>query len=91
MHVNFLTSVNSSEEILQFMEKADNIVRYSSLILRLVDDLGTSPVHIHSFVHIGYLDYITLIKYKSSIEHFILYIIIIMYLKHEKKMHFCFV
>ncbi|KAI3523026.1 hypothetical protein L1887_01081 [Cichorium endivia] len=42
MHVYFLTSVSSTKEILQCMDKAENIVRYSSLILRLADDLGTS-------------------------------------------------
>nr|AIE41601.1 1,8-cineole synthase [Artemisia annua] len=43
-HVNFLTTITSKEEILQFMETSDNIVRYSSLILRLADDLGTSSL-----------------------------------------------
>lgn len=42
MHCNFLTSTTSTQEILQCMEITDNIVRYSSLILRLADDLGTS-------------------------------------------------
>ncbi|GKE53844.1 R-linalool synthase QH1, chloroplastic-like protein, partial [Tanacetum coccineum] len=42
MHVNFLTMISSKEEILQFMERADNIIRYLSLILRLADNLGTS-------------------------------------------------
>ncbi|KAI3515699.1 hypothetical protein L1887_14602 [Cichorium endivia] len=42
MHLKFLTSFSSKEEMLQDMESAENIVRYSSLILRLADDLGTS-------------------------------------------------
>ncbi|KAJ9554885.1 hypothetical protein OSB04_009499 [Centaurea solstitialis] len=42
MHCNFLTSMTSTQEILQCMEKTNNIVHYSSLILRLADDLGTS-------------------------------------------------
>ncbi|GJZ59967.1 R-linalool synthase QH1, chloroplastic-like protein isoform X2 [Tanacetum coccineum] len=41
-HVKFLTSDSLTEEILQYKERADNIVRYSSLIFRLADDLGTS-------------------------------------------------
>ena len=43
-HVKFLTSNSLTEEILQYKERADNIVRYSSLIFRLADDLGTSSV-----------------------------------------------
>ncbi|GJZ73977.1 R-linalool synthase QH1, chloroplastic-like protein [Tanacetum coccineum] len=43
-HVKFLTSDSLTEEILQYKERADNIVRYSSLIFRLADDLGTSLV-----------------------------------------------
>ncbi|XP_023755106.1 R-linalool synthase QH1, chloroplastic [Lactuca sativa] len=42
MHLSFLTSIGATEEILQGIEGAENIVRYSSLILRLADDLGTS-------------------------------------------------
>ncbi|CAI9289618.1 unnamed protein product [Lactuca saligna] len=42
MHVNFLTSVSLTEEILQCLDMFDDIVRYSSLIFRLADDLGTS-------------------------------------------------
>ncbi|KAL7589822.1 hypothetical protein Lser_V15G40792 [Lactuca serriola] len=42
MHLNFLTSIASKEEILQGIKRAKNIVRYSSLILRLANDLGTS-------------------------------------------------
>ncbi|KAL4591946.1 hypothetical protein LXL04_004922 [Taraxacum kok-saghyz] len=42
MHVNFLTSIGSTKEILQCMDRVDNIVRCSSIILRLADDLGTS-------------------------------------------------
>nr|XP_043612987.1 R-linalool synthase QH1, chloroplastic-like [Erigeron canadensis] len=42
MHANFLTSISSPSEILRYMKIADNTVRYSSLILRLADDLGTS-------------------------------------------------
>ncbi|XP_024964475.1 R-linalool synthase QH1, chloroplastic-like isoform X5 [Cynara cardunculus var. scolymus] len=41
MHCYFLTSMISTQEIQQCLERTDNIVRYSSLILRLVDDLGT--------------------------------------------------
>ncbi|GKB80302.1 R-linalool synthase QH1, chloroplastic-like protein [Tanacetum coccineum] len=42
MHVNFLTTAGSTEEILQCMAKLKNVVYYSSLIFRLADDLGTS-------------------------------------------------
>ncbi|KVF40792.1 Terpene synthase, metal-binding domain-containing protein [Cynara cardunculus var. scolymus] len=41
MHCYFLTSMTSTQEILQCLERTNNIVRYSSLILRLADDLGT--------------------------------------------------
>lgn len=44
MHVNFLTSVGSSTEIMQCMPVLEKIVYYSSLIFRLADDLGTSTV-----------------------------------------------
>ncbi|KAI3706617.1 hypothetical protein L6452_24490 [Arctium lappa] len=42
MHCNFLTSMTSTQQILKCMERTHNIVRYSALILRLADDLGTS-------------------------------------------------
>ncbi|CAI9299799.1 unnamed protein product [Lactuca saligna] len=43
MHLSFLTAISATtEEILQGIEGAENIVRYSSLILRVADDLGTS-------------------------------------------------
>ncbi|XP_023760107.1 R-linalool synthase QH1, chloroplastic [Lactuca sativa] len=42
MHLSFLTSINVTEEIMQGMEGTENIVRYSSLIVRLADDLATS-------------------------------------------------
>ncbi|XP_023739439.1 R-linalool synthase QH1, chloroplastic [Lactuca sativa] len=42
MHVKFLTSVSLTKEILQCLDMSGNIVRYSSLIFRLADDLGTS-------------------------------------------------
>nr|QCI62369.1 terpene synthase [Chrysanthemum indicum var. aromaticum] len=42
MHVHFLTSVSSIEEIQRCIERTENIVRYVSLIFRLTDDLGTS-------------------------------------------------
>nr|UIO87234.1 terpenoids synthase [Blumea balsamifera] len=60
MHVNFLTSAGSFDEILHNVERAYNIVLYSSLILRLADDLGTSsheivrgdnPKAIHCYMH----------------------------------------
>ncbi|KAI3780284.1 hypothetical protein L2E82_10259 [Cichorium intybus] len=41
-HLKILTSISSNEEMLQGVEVAKNIVRYSSLILRLADDLETS-------------------------------------------------
>ncbi|KAI3805218.1 hypothetical protein L1987_27395 [Smallanthus sonchifolius] len=46
MHVNCLTSFSSTEEMLRGMERAENIVRYSSLIFRLANDLGTSSEEI---------------------------------------------
>ncbi|KAL4563583.1 hypothetical protein LXL04_027626 [Taraxacum kok-saghyz] len=42
MHLKFLTSFSTKEEISQGMKRVENIVRYSSLILRLANDLGTS-------------------------------------------------
>ncbi|KAI3515703.1 hypothetical protein L1887_14606 [Cichorium endivia] len=42
MHLKFLMSIISKEEVLQDMESAGNIVRHSSLIFRLANDLGTS-------------------------------------------------
>ncbi|PWA38444.1 beta-myrcene synthase [Artemisia annua] len=44
MHVHFITSISSTEEIMQCMEISKDIIRYSSLIFRLTDDLGTSSV-----------------------------------------------
>ncbi|KAK9076995.1 hypothetical protein SSX86_005330 [Deinandra increscens subsp. villosa] len=46
MHVNCLSSFGSTEEMLRSMERAENIVRYSSLIFRLANDLGTSSEEI---------------------------------------------
>lgn len=46
MHVNCLTSFTSIEEMSQRMERAKSIVRYSSLIFRLANDLGTSSEEI---------------------------------------------
>ncbi|KAI3687945.1 hypothetical protein L1987_81650 [Smallanthus sonchifolius] len=42
MHAKFATSVGATEEILERMAELENIEHYSSLILRLADDLGTS-------------------------------------------------
>ncbi|CAH1452191.1 unnamed protein product [Lactuca virosa] len=42
MHVTFLTSITLTKEILQCIDMSNNIVRYSSIIFRLADDLGTS-------------------------------------------------
>nr|WCC60118.1 terpene synthase [Pityopsis ruthii] len=42
-HVNCLRSFDSTEEMLQCVERAENIIRYSSLLFRLTNDLGTSP------------------------------------------------
>ncbi|KAK1429340.1 hypothetical protein QVD17_11548 [Tagetes erecta] len=42
MHAMFLTSIGATQEILQCMERFEKIVHYSSLILRLANDLGTS-------------------------------------------------
>ncbi|XP_076938731.1 R-linalool synthase QH5, chloroplastic-like [Bidens hawaiensis] len=42
VHAKFATSVGATQEILQRMEEFDTLDRYSSLILRLADDLGTS-------------------------------------------------
>ncbi|KAJ0848853.1 putative R-linalool synthase [Helianthus annuus] len=42
MHAKFATSVGATQEILQRMEEFEKIDRYSSLVLRLADDLGTS-------------------------------------------------
>ncbi|KAI3687932.1 hypothetical protein L1987_81637 [Smallanthus sonchifolius] len=42
MHAKFATSVGATEEILERMAELENIDHYSSLILRLADDLGTS-------------------------------------------------
>lgn len=44
MHVHSITSISSTQEIMQCMEISKDIVRYSSLIFRLTDDLGTSSV-----------------------------------------------
>nr|XP_043621255.1 R-linalool synthase QH1, chloroplastic-like [Erigeron canadensis] len=62
MHINFSLSlaVCSTEEVLQNMDKTENIVRYSGLILRFADDLGTSsgemkrgdvPTSIQCYMH----------------------------------------
>ncbi|KAI3801486.1 hypothetical protein L1987_29591 [Smallanthus sonchifolius] len=40
-HISFFTSVRTTEEILHSMERIENITRYSAIILRLADDLGT--------------------------------------------------
>ncbi|KAI3687969.1 hypothetical protein L1987_81674 [Smallanthus sonchifolius] len=42
MHAKFSTSVGATQEILQHMEELENIDHYSSLILRLSNDLATS-------------------------------------------------
>lgn len=42
MHLNLLTSFSTKEEISEGMKRTENVVRYSSIILRLVNDLGTS-------------------------------------------------
>ncbi|KAI3687971.1 hypothetical protein L1987_81676 [Smallanthus sonchifolius] len=42
MHAKFATSVGATQEILQHMEELENIDHYSSLILRLANDLATS-------------------------------------------------
>ncbi|PWA69602.1 terpenoid cyclases/protein prenyltransferase alpha-alpha toroid [Artemisia annua] len=42
MHVRCLLSFSSIEEILQCMERTKNLIRYSSIVFRLADDLGTS-------------------------------------------------
>ncbi|KAJ0714572.1 putative R-linalool synthase [Helianthus annuus] len=44
MHAKFATSVGATQEILQRMEEFEKIDHYSSLVLRLADDLGTSTV-----------------------------------------------
>lgn len=44
MHANLSTSFTSTEEMLQCFERAENIIRYSSLIFRLANDIATSPV-----------------------------------------------
>ncbi|PWA36752.1 camphene synthase [Artemisia annua] len=41
-HISFVMNVCSTEEVIQSMDKIKNLIRYSSLILRLADDLGTS-------------------------------------------------
>ncbi|XP_076947145.1 R-linalool synthase QH5, chloroplastic-like [Bidens hawaiensis] len=42
MHAKFGTSVGATQEILQRIEEFENLDRYSALVLRLADDLGTS-------------------------------------------------
>ncbi|KAF5767606.1 putative R-linalool synthase [Helianthus annuus] len=42
MNATFLTSVGTTNEVFQCMEGLEKIVHYSSRILRLADDLGTS-------------------------------------------------
>ncbi|KAI3687967.1 hypothetical protein L1987_81672 [Smallanthus sonchifolius] len=44
MHAKFATSVGATEEILERKTEFENIDHYSSLILRLADDLGISTV-----------------------------------------------
>nr|AIE41600.1 camphene synthase [Artemisia annua] len=41
-HISFVMNVCSTEEVIQSMDKIKNLIRYSSQILRLADDLGTS-------------------------------------------------
>ena len=45
-HISFVMNVCSTEEVIQSMDKIKNLIHYSSLILRLADDLGTSSVTI---------------------------------------------
>ncbi|KAI7745569.1 hypothetical protein M8C21_001842 [Ambrosia artemisiifolia] len=40
-HISYLTSTTPTEEIMHSMERIENIIRYSGIILRLADDLGT--------------------------------------------------
>ncbi|XP_076914313.1 (-)-beta-pinene synthase, chloroplastic-like [Bidens hawaiensis] len=40
-HISFLTSVTSTDEIMNSVERTENVIRYSSIILRLADDLAT--------------------------------------------------
>ncbi|KAI7745576.1 hypothetical protein M8C21_001849, partial [Ambrosia artemisiifolia] len=40
-HISYLTSVSSTKENMPSMERIENIIRYSGIILRLADDLGT--------------------------------------------------
>ncbi|KAJ0788162.1 putative lyase [Helianthus annuus] len=40
-HISLVTSVTPTEELLHSMERAENSIRYSAIILRLADDLGT--------------------------------------------------
>ncbi|KAD4384384.1 hypothetical protein E3N88_24552 [Mikania micrantha] len=42
MHAKFSSSVDATQEILQCMQRFEKIDHYSSLILRLLDDLATS-------------------------------------------------
>ncbi|PWA41220.1 camphene synthase [Artemisia annua] len=42
-HNSFVMNVCSTEEVIQSMDKIKNIIRYSALITRLANDLGTSP------------------------------------------------
>ncbi|KAJ0476582.1 putative R-linalool synthase [Helianthus annuus] len=42
MYMKILTSVTSTEEIVQWFEESKNIVNHTSLIVRLADDLETS-------------------------------------------------
>ncbi|PWA73563.1 terpene synthase 7 [Artemisia annua] len=41
-HIMFSISAVSNEEILQCFESSENVIRYSAIIFRLVDDLATS-------------------------------------------------
>ncbi|KAL8217017.1 hypothetical protein R6Q57_023854 [Mikania cordata] len=42
MHIKISTSITSTQEILQWFEKFENIVHLTALIVRLADDLATS-------------------------------------------------
>ncbi|KAJ0663417.1 putative R-linalool synthase [Helianthus annuus] len=46
MYMKILTSVTSTEEIVQWFEESKNIVNHTSLIVRLADDLETSSVRL---------------------------------------------
>jgi hypothetical protein len=44
VHAYFYASNPTTEEVSHFMEEYPDIIRWSSMILRLADDLGTSSV-----------------------------------------------